>query len=555
MTRIGGSRRGSSPRSPGQLGQTRGGAPWARFAVLGAIAVAVVLAGYLLISAIGGGSSCDDVYCETGETIALPSGLERLSAVYELNPEAEPPPEGFDLEITLPLAEFPAAGASVSFYRYEPAGDVWESIAPAALDAEGTQATGVFADPPRYLAVLRRAGGGEHVIAYLPGGRAPHPAAIEHATIVHTYDFTPGSDGAVEGELTSVTAGEAAHYPIIAAGKDVPDSIANVDAILQTDVDRSNHVRRILDKAAELGVPGIDVAYLDLRPEQRTSFTLFVAELADGLHAQGRALSLTLPVPVMGPERIDEGAYNWAELGKSADILQIAPHRDQGTYRLVMPEILDHLTAAVDAGKLVLTVTPYAAEKSQDGIRAVTLTEAMRRASELAIRSSGDATAGAQLVVVGVNIDRDEGLSGIRWQPETATVAYTYKLGGSRTVWIENVFSIAFKLEFAGRYELGGVAVEDASDDPFLGDIWPAIETFVATGEAALVQPNAADLDPRWSATGGSLDDGGRGSVVWTTPAEAGSYSVTLSVSDGVYRFESEIATAVQATEDAARAP
>ena len=522
-----------------------GRAPIGRFVVLAVIAIAIVLIAFVGYSALlGGGSSCEETYCESSPDLVIPAGFAPLSSIYERNVSADALPEGFDLQITIPLSEVTTDSRNLSFHGFDAATGLWQPIAAAVLDETGAQATGLFADPPRYLAVLRRLSDGGHVVAYLEQGATLHPRAVTHVTIVHTFDFTPVADGTLAGELSTPPTTEAAHYPVLSASSDQSETIFNLDGILATGVERSNHVRQILQRVAALPILGIDVAYLELRADQRTSFTLFVAELADGLHAQGKSLSLTLPAPVKAPDRIDEGAYDWASLGAAADLLQIAPVRDQGTYRLEMPDILDYLVGLVEPSKLVLTVTPYASEKSPEGFRRRTLIDAMSIAGQLAVR--GDLIAGSEISVVGANIDRDEGLTGLRWRPETATVAFTYKRDGNRTVWIENVFSVGFKLEFVTEFGLGGFAVEDASDDVFLGDIWGAIEPFVETGQPVLLQPNPGDLLPRWETTGGTLQGGEDGLVSWQTPDEPGTHTVKLSLSEGVYRFESEVTLALQ---------
>ena len=101
----------------------------------------------------------------------------------------------------------------------------------------------------------------------------------------------------------------------------------------------------------EKKVAGIDIAYLDLPADQRTSFALFVSELSQRLHSQNKQLTLTLPAPIKAQNRIDEGAYDWAELAKTADLIKIAPFRDQANYRSDMPRVLEHLTGLVEPGK------------------------------------------------------------------------------------------------------------------------------------------------------------------------------------------------------------
>ena len=127
-------------------------------------------------------------------------------------------------------------------------------------------------------------------------------------------------------------------------------------------------MEQIVEQVVTRDLSGIDIAYADLDPNMRSSFTLFIKDLASQLHERGKALTLTLPPPVLGPLRVDEEAYDWAQLGASADLIKIAPLRDQSTYRLSMPSILAYLSELVEPAKLVLMVTPYAAEKSSEGV-------------------------------------------------------------------------------------------------------------------------------------------------------------------------------------------
>ena len=518
--------------------------------VLAVIAIGVLVIGGLAWFFLGRGpAECTEAYCEnTTSEIDIPPDFEPHSKLFERNPNAAPLPGGFDLKITIPLEVPTTDDRGLSFYGYNSESQIWEPAASVTLDETGERATGIFADPPPYLAVFRRLNEGRQVVAYLAPGEALHSTAALLATIVHTLDFTPAADGSLEGQPSPRPATTALHYPVISASAEIDGSVPNVDSILSTGADRTNHVRQILQRVAAHRLAGVDIAYLDLRAGHRTSFTLFISELAEGLHSQGKTLTLTLPAPLKAIDRLDEGAYDWAALGQSADLIKIAPIRDQSTYRLHMPEVLGHITDAVEPGKVILTITPYASEKSADGLRPLTLTEAMTVASKLAIRSES-VTAGSDIQVVAVNIDRDEGLSGLRWQPETATVAFTYKLNGGRTVWIENVFSAGFKLEFVSVFNLGGLAVEDSSDNVFLGNIWSAVEPFVASGQPVLLQPSHAHLLPQWEVTAGDLVGGDRGLVTWQTPLEAGSHTVTLILSDGVERFESRIVLALQPVE------
>jgi hypothetical protein len=132
------------------------------------------------------------------------------------------------------------------------------------------------------------------------------------------------------------------------------------------------------------------------------------------------------------------------------------------------------------------------------------------------------------------------------WDEGSATVAFTYKDDGGRTVWLENAFSVGFKLEFVTAFGLGGFAVEDASDNAFLGNIWSGIVPFVDSGAPVLMRPNPDDLVPRWRISNGTMEDVAPGVVRWTTPSEPGTYTVNLTLSDGIFFFESQVDVQVQ---------
>lgn len=528
----------------GVYGPPRGSA--ARPAVLAAIVLGVlaVLTFVFVQACMGGG--CDDPYCASDRDLAAPEGFERVSKVFEYDRNRGELAEGARLLVSMPLTR-ESAGANVSIYRYVEDTKAWEPVASAEVDAGGKHATATLTEAPSTIAVFRRLSPAGHVVAYLPKGQSLHEDAAGKVTLVHTLDFTPSAEGGISGDATvmqGTTKFEV--YPVISASAaDKTDAI--VSGILSSAESRSNHVQQIAAKAREANLKGIDVAYMDLKPDQRFSFAVLVAELAGVLHKENRKLTVMLPPPILANDRIDEGAYDWGAIGAAADLVEIAPFRDQSRYRLDMPSILDHLTSVVDRQKLILTVTPYATESSSDGTTTtMSLTKAMAIATQLSISGvDSKLTTESNVDVVGVNIDRSENLTGLVWDPNTATVAFTYKFNTNRTVWIENFFSVGFKLEYISEYRLGGVAVEDASSNDYLGNIWTAVAPYISSGQPVLMQPHPKDLAPEWWVSGGQKEGGERagqnGVLRWFTPSEAGTYVVKLLLSDGVAQFESQI--------------
>ena len=513
-------------------------------------ALALVAVGYFLFTKAFGGGGCEEEYCASGRNIAPPDGFELVSKIYGFRLDAEALAPGSDAQVYLPLTRATTDNRNLTFFRYVEESRAWEPVTAAVLEPQGDKVSGVFHDMPALIAVLRRTGSQWTIAAYLEHNAPLHREAAGNVTIVHTLDFRPQSDGTLQGELSTTKFDPGvAVYPVISANAADKASVPIVTGILASPTTRSGHVQRIAAMANEKKLEGIDIAYLDLPGSERTNFTLFIAELGQALHAQSKKLTLTLPPPLKSQDRIDEGAYDWAQLGQAADVLQITPYRDQGTYRKAMPEILTYLTGLVEPSKLVLTVTPYATVQAAEGIQRVPISTAMTIATKMTIGGSASQKieTNSILEIRGTNIDKTENLTGIQWDPNSATVAFTYKDNGGRTIWLENYFSVGFKLEFVSRFKLGGVAVEDASDNIHLGNIWPAITPFVTGGQPVLLRPNPADLQPVWAAQKGQIEDTNKGVVKWTTPAEPGTYSITLTLSDGVSRFENEVSIVVQA--------
>lgn len=513
--------------------------------------VAVVILWLIISKACGGSSGCDKYYCASGQSFAAPQGYTFATDIYEYNKAKGAPPQGQQPNVQLPLKDAKADSRNLSFFQYDAATKSWAPLAPANVPAGSAIAQAVLNPMPTTIAVLQRTSPGGAVVAYLPHNGQLAADAVGKVTILHTLDFTPAADGSITGQLSNVTPdGTYQWMPVVSAGNSISGSVQTVQTILASADSRTQHVQAILAAVQDSKLAGVDIAYQDLTVNERSSFTLFVQELAEKLHNAHKELTLTVPPPVVTAGRVDEGAYDWAALGAAADLIELAPYRDQGTYRQAMPQILQYIGTKVHPStKVVLTVSPYASEKSDSGITTLTLAQAMAIASQIQVNVSPGqpVISGRKVIVSGVNIDKSDGRSGIVWQPETACVAFTYEQEGGRTVWIENFYSIGFKLAYIGQYQLGGVAVDDASNNELLGNIWTAIVPYISSGEPILRQPNPKDLQPVWDVSDGQWQDTLKGEISWSTPAKPGSYTIKLTLSDGIAQFQNQVAVDVVA--------
>jgi hypothetical protein len=124
-------------------------------------------------------------------------------------------------------------------------------------------------------------------------------------------------------------------------------------------------------------------------------------------------------------------------------------------------------------------------------------------------------------------------------------VSFSYgQESASTTVYLENGFSAAFKLELVQAFRLGGVAIADASGGTDVANVWPAVRSLVEAGAPLLLRPNGEALIPIWLAPDGGDIDAGNGAALWR-PEDVGQYTIELIVSDGVLRFGRRLSLAV----------
>ena len=527
------------PLSPRPARRGGGGRPPSGRALLvGGVALALLL-GWLLflppLSLLRGGDGFsgagDALVRERSNGPRSPEGYEFASAFYEVR--SFPEKGAGASTIWLPLAAG-KAGKGLTFFGWE--GGRWDRLGPADVAEDGLQAVGEISRIPSNIAVLKRSAGSFRIQGILPTGANLNPDGEKLLSMLSPADYVPAPDGAVNGSPTSLAAAESVVLaPVIRAS--ATTEIQAVNSLLSSETTRNAHVEAIVRLVQANKLDGIDIEYPAIAPNLGPSFTAFVAALAEQLHRTGKSLTVAVPLPRREGGTWNTLGYDWREIGKAADAVRLLPERDQSIYRRVMRDGLTYVTGLVDPKKLVLTVSPYAAEKSEQGVRTLSALDALTIAGQITVRDRDKIAAGTDVVISADNLNRDGGAAGLIWNAQTATVSFDYQSGdATRQVWIENAFSAAFKLELVQLWGLGGVAVEDASDAQGNANIWPAISQCTDRCQLTLQQPNAQLLRPQWKVDARSYDVG-KAVVTWKAP-EAGDHTVSLVVGDGAMRIE-----------------
>jgi hypothetical protein len=515
--------------------------------IVGLILLILVLPPISLLSN-GGGSDLRPVQSGAGLARA-PEGFEALSGIFTLQQERGT--QG-PYALTLKLAEPQTDGRNLAVYTNR-AGR-WERVASATLTNNGTTATAEVAQLPPNVAVFRRTSASAVVSGWLRPGTALDPAAADLLGALHPVDYTPTSDGGIAGAPSAVQPSD--RMVIIPAVRSATQAdVEAVNAILASRPLLEAHIEALVGIALQPGNSGVEIDYRFVAPARKPDFTAFVSELANRLHQANKQLTLTLPSPARTGVTWDTGAYDWEALARVADSIKLVPEQDPQNYYRRMEEVIGHLRPKVDLKKVVLVVSRQSKEKGSDGVKSLSLLDALTVASQIEVRTGQNVQPNSSVIIVGKNIYQNDGATGLRWDGEAFAVSFSYPgQGGLRTVYLENSLSLAFRMDFARRYGLGGIAIDDVSIDPRAPAFWDTIRHYIEAGSVPLAQANGTLLRPVWRSEAGTLEAGTKGDVIWKAPAQPGPYDVSLIISDGVILVSQKVLIEVR-PQDAAPAP
>ena len=525
-------------------------------AVLGLVIAILILPPISLLDRGSGDTGAGITTSARDELPPLPAGLVARSELYDITVDDE---IAGPATLTVRLGERAADGEHLSFYSFRDG--EWSRLGSVSVIDDGRAARSEVAAVPSNIAVLARTTFARSLGLIVEAGEAPDPAAVSAASIISVRAAAPAS--AATGELGAVVvqlgaleaaqaaAGQAAVYLGVDAA--APAAAEAVDSILSTPSLADTHVDALVAAAASAGAAGLHIDYAGLDASRRGPFGAFVARLGERARADGLGLVVSVPTPTGS----DFGAYDWAVLSAAADsVWLVAPLDRTVFYEQIEAAFAAQRDAGVDLGAVSLVLDRRSRERSADGVHSLTLQDALALASSLRGRSDGAIGPGEAVSVAGVNIDHDAGNTGLLWDDRARAVSFAYAgRGGPRTVWIENRYSAAFRLDLASRYSLGGVAVAAAHEDDRLPRLWDTIIEFVEDGTVGLELPYGPYLQPQWMASDGLIEGSGDGGVVvWRAPQRSGTYDITIVVSDGVVFVGQQIALRVSEPEPLAPA-
>jgi spore germination protein len=290
----------------------------------------------------------------------------------------------------------------------------------------------------------------------------------------------------------------------------LPTSSAWLNHQLLADDDTAAHaVEQIVNYTLAENYDGFDLDLEGVDPADRPYLTRFVAWLADGLHTSGKFLTLAVPAKERDVTVGWAGAFDYAALGTSADLITIMAYEYRGPFSgpgSVAPytwvsQVTAFATSQMPPEKVLLGLAFYGYDwnVTSGGTRAVGYSEAVALAAQhdagldfepaqqsLTFLYSGIA---GEPVPSGRQVARPNHVVTVRRAPpcdvavppaplpapQGAPAAGTVQ---AHEVWLEDSQSAAARLQLADQFGAGGVATWRLGlEDP---QVWPLFDTWRA---------------------------------------------------------------------------
>jgi hypothetical protein len=459
---------------------------------------------------------------------AIPEVLTLKSPYYELDARSRSP-VSVTLEVAIPNDAEP--WETLDLYSWS--GEEWTWLG-ATLDTEREVLVAQFAEPPASVAVMQTS----PVVPAIGTVHDSHPEgeAAEPLTEVLLSGLYLGTDGTLLGDVPAV-AEDSNPEPVLLV-RNVPPgqplSRAPLDDLLTSEELQAEHVESIAQAAISAQASGVTLDYRGVVTEQRTAFSNFVTALADALHTYNVRLLVAIPAPTQSESGWETDGYDWAALGNVADGLLLPLPEDPAAYAEggSVQELLDWAVSQVNRYKLRAWLSSLCVDATTQEVQRVSLEQALAPFGQVEATEQADLVPGEEVAftLAGqvTSLQREE-------QAGTYAIHYRDEEGTQHTVWLGTPTFLARKLDWALRYHLSGVIVEDVLSEGNLTGIVDALESY----RAAADQGQQAELEVTWTVAGPEPQEErvtlSQPDFRWTVPETPGRYTVAAAIA-GVER-------------------
>ncbi|MCY3720158.1 MAG: hypothetical protein OXG07_11455 [Anaerolineaceae bacterium] len=305
---------------------------------------------------------------------AIPADLALQSPVFSLYSDGLAP-QTITLDLTLPAG----VGSAPVFSLYGWNGMGWEFLPSqqqgnlslrASLERLPQQLALFQATPPSQPTVL--------VTVEVQHTLSPEIAQL--ANIIAPAGIQPTLAGGLTGSLAAGFDFESG-YLVMPVVRNFIDERAidphTTSSILANRELRRQHVAQ-LSTFAGSGFDGLLIDWRGLQPEEGRLFTEFIRELAAGMAESSLSLGVVVPPATFVNGQLDTGAYNWRELGRQADIVQLRLPLQPEAYGpgQAVQQMLRHAVGEVERSRLLAGYSAWSLRESGGSLTKTGLAEA-----------------------------------------------------------------------------------------------------------------------------------------------------------------------------------
>ncbi len=431
---------------------------------------------------------------------ALPRNLALLSDVYRVQYR-----QPNDALLSFSLVEPSAAQPEVlDVYGYDRANARWEFI-PARYNGRRFEA--VTARKYDAVALFQVAPTPPLVVVQYDLTQLLTPEAAAIADIVAPAGLQPMLNGALTGSLAPGF-DLAADYQVMPILRDFADPRAldteTVNLLLSTPALRREHARQIASLAAG-GFDGVWIDYRGLSADQRDNFSAFMRELRSQLNTTRMKLGVVVPAPVNHLGEWDTGPYDWQQIGRYADFVQVNLPLDPQAYlqgeREYARALFTWAVREVDRTRLMMGMTARSIRELNAAYTSVGYDEGLAALGSVVV--SAPHTEGGVVVpgsTIRARLDGRPALAGVDMRLNAPYVDYLHA-DGSRAarVWLMTGNALRWRLDAGAGFALAGAAFYDLLAPDLAEGVSAAIRDYRAQVPPAV---SPTDLVLRWRIEG-----------------------------------------------------
>ncbi len=479
-------------------------------------------------AAIRLGTTPRESFLKSSLASSLPTTLDVKSPLYQPGLQGEMPSLSI-LSIPIPDAAEPLATLTVYGYL----GKKWTKLPFQIFIDDQRIETYLTTAIPEAVVVAQTQAQTPTLSANLSAKNPLPSQSSAFLAEVNPSGLTIADGGGVSGSVPAAPEASASSpYQVFPTVSNIIDDQVRgdlVDDVISNPETRRLHVQALVDLAVEKLYPGLNVDYQNVSPDNRDNFTAFVRELAQVLQDKNKMLGVTLAMPTqISADTWETGAFDWAEIGKAADIVNAPLPFNRDAYLGESPFVQTYLQWAVgqvDHFKLQLDVSMLGRDEFGASFAPVGFSRALKLLGP--IDASGSVALGDKITF---DLPKLREAGGIKFDAVTGLYSFPYKDDkGTHTVSLENAESLAKKIALALQFNLRGMVLRDLGADQLDPRVWDALKQY-RDGQVPSVRGNLAIV---WRVNGQTV---GKTTVsdpkhVWTAPTQTGDQKVEAVLS------------------------